>query len=233
MVITPAEILQRIEAKEYLMINLENSNYYISRRGEVFSLNKPEPRMISATQRGSGEFSITLYVPELKVFNLADLILRTFKREPKDGELACYSNCEPQDVNISNLYWGTSIDRNQWRSKKNMARSKEVVRITKNSPEALANQGASYYCNKPFFNDILVFMIHLNRLTIQNDLCIEDKNILQRCLDQLSEIASISVLNFKKLEAVFEVEFETMSVNELFTEYKDVLVKNRKSYLNL
>lgn len=233
MVISPAQILQKIEDGEFRLINLEQSHYYISKSGDVISLNLPQPRHISPTQRTTGEYCIALYVPDVKVFNLAELILTTFDREAKEGEFACFKNLNPQEIQLTNLYWGSASERNKWRSEISMSRSKKMVEITQEAPDELTQHVHNYYCNKAFFVDILGFVVQLNRLVIQNTLSDEDKSIALRCLQQLTEVTSVTVLNFHKLESIFEVEFCEGNVNKLFFEYRDVLVKNRNAYTNL
>ncbi|GAA5141220.1 hypothetical protein [Thalassotalea piscium] len=233
MQITPSEVLEKIEQKKFLLVNLPNSSYYASRDGDIYSLNSLQPKLINPTVSTTGEVYIALYVPSIQVFNLAELLLKTFIGEPGQDQYPCYKNNDPRDIELSNLYWGPVNERNKWRETKAIERSKEIAKIISNSPEIIKARTSNYYCNKPFLSDVLAFMVQLNRLSIREDLQDGDKSVLRRFITELSEITSVTILNFKKLELAFDMEFESIELMSLLSEYKHVLIKNRKSYCNI
>lgn len=233
MALTSSEIINKIETKEFLMLDVPQGRYYASKKGIIYSLNKIHPRIVLPTQQSTGEFYIALYVPILSVFNLAELLLKTFVSHPEKGQVPCYQNNDLSDLSIANLYWGDQTQRNYCLSLQSLQKSKELAHIVSNVPNQKDYQTLNYYCNKSFLIDLFGFMLHLSRSLIAEDLCTEDKAVVVRAINDIGEIISMAVLKFDRIERIFSSVFENEKVSALFAEYKLVLIKNRKAYCSL
>jgi hypothetical protein len=226
-----AEILKQIEQGELLLLPFD-ANYYISKKGEIYSLNKTRPKLIKPTQQSSGEYFVALYVPNIEVFSLAYLMLVAFLEKP-DGEVfPCYHNNDPTDLSLNNLYWGDSIELFEWKSRFSLNKSKKIMASIENS-DSLDEQDITYYCNRSFLYDISIFVVQISRLILGQNNSKIDSQILRKVFNDLTEIISVSVLNYQKLQSIFTVEFEDSSITQLFSEYEKVIFDHRSNYVIL
>ena len=233
MALSSNEIFQQIEDKQLRLVELPQGTYYLSEQGKVYSLNKQLPRVIDPARCNSGEYSVVLYVPHIKTYNLAALMLQTFKRAGQKGELPCYKDKNPSNFAIGNLFWGSASDRREWVNEQSLNRSKQLQEEVSEDLQERDIQTINYYCNKPFLLDLFGFMTHLNRLILGKDISVPDANKVRRGISEITELTSVNLLKFDRLENIFEQDFEDHTITQLYEEYRLVLTKSRKAYCNL
>jgi hypothetical protein len=227
------EILEKIESGEFRHLGMGAGQYYVSRTGNIYSLNHAQPRRIDPAPKMTGELTIALYVPNLLSFSVAELVLTAFVRPPKPGEKPCYLNFDPRDVSLKNLEWGDEAKSVNWRAQRHISKSKKMAEVVSTSPEISDSKSVQYYCNRPFMSDLFSFSTQLNRALINVELTDIDESMIRRTINDITELTSVTVLNFKKFESVFSREFENEEISNVFSEHKRGLVKNRKNYANL
>lgn len=88
------------------------SNYYISKEGKVWS-NKRK-RYLATWKSTTGYFEVGLCQNgKLENICISVLLLTTFVRLPKAGEVARHLNDIPIDDDLDNLAWGTHKENSQ------------------------------------------------------------------------------------------------------------------------
>ncbi len=114
--VDPVWIQKEIEKDELRLINLPAGHYYISRKGEIYSLNMAFPRRIEAIPKVNGEQIIVLYTPTITAYDVADLVLSTYKPNTADNSLSpCYRDANPANCKLDNLFWGDHEAVRNWR----------------------------------------------------------------------------------------------------------------------
>lgn len=227
---SPNEILAAIERKEVVMLNVPYGNYYIGQQGQLFSLNHASPKEIRPVRTNTGEYCVTLYVPELKSFKLAELMLTTFSRLPNPGETPCYRNCEPSDCRIDNLYWGDTKEDLKWRSELVVTQTRQVIGSFDETTSLSNVAMVKYYCNRAFMNDLSTFLMQLNRFLLSTALSQRDRDKLQRILSDISDMTTSTMLNVEKLRSLVDFKSEDNELRSLFEEFSNVLANNRAAY---
>lgn len=222
------EYLNAIENKDYQRLTfIEDRIYFISKNGEVLSLNSGTPKPILSKRVASGEKVVTLYTPELYAFKVADLILRVFEGEPQPGQVACYKDRNPINLFKDNLYWGVSkgiVDI-------------ETSRVINEIRQTHNSQTNSYIVKD---NNVVVnpaikaavenFLIQLTRITVKETLSEHDTKILDSFIEKISKVVNSNVLALSEYKESIPKNIRHPYVNSLVKEFVSNVDKSLELY---
>lgn len=85
--------------------NVPAGRYFAHRDGNVISMNRSYPRYIDPIRKVTGQYSIILYTPSLKAYDLGQLILSTFERPEQEDQQIYFKNTDLSDCRVLNLGW--------------------------------------------------------------------------------------------------------------------------------
>ena len=225
---TPSEVFEQIEQKELVPAHVPSGEYYLSRQGDLYSLNRAVPKKIVPNPMSDGEVFVTLYTPSLSVYSMAELMLNTFSSKAPDGKIACYKNGDPGDLSLANLFWGDREDKLKWKANRTIVRSKTITKENYNNIQ----QSTALYCNKAFLKDINLLITQTLRVALNQSID-NDKTLILMSLNKLTEITSVTLLKFDEVITVLETEFENAQINSLFKTTLENIRRNRQAYENL
>lgn len=85
------------------------ARYEISNLGRVWSIKRPHPavktgRIVACSVVRHGYVRILI---DRKAYPIHRLVLKTFERLPREGEVAAHNNGNPSDNRLENLRWAT------------------------------------------------------------------------------------------------------------------------------
>lgn len=120
--VDPIWIQKQIEKDELRLINLKAGHYYISRKAEIYSMNRAQPRQIQPIPKVNGEKIIVLYTPSITAYDVPSLVLNTFnpsksQKASTESQLLvpCFRDADPSNCSLTNLYWGDDSEALKWR----------------------------------------------------------------------------------------------------------------------
>lgn len=163
------EIMKNSKQNNYFLIDeewrdIDNSNYEVSNYGRVRRKYKHNYRYLNTFRKGAVQI-IKLHINgKDKSYNVARLVVETFKRKLKEDEVAHHKNGIVSDNKLSNLEIITRREagkRTGWQSKRKgivMIDDDGVIsKIFKGTREAsdilfISRQTVSDYCNKKVKN---------------------------------------------------------------------------------
>ena len=147
--LTIEEFQKMLKDDELRIANLKSGRYFVHRNGSVVSMTTAFPRYISPIRKVTGEFFIILYTPQLKAYDLAQLVLSTFHRKKEKNVDYIFKNDDMSDCSVVNLTW---IDKDKADKSRRHASHKYIqmqIDATSSDKESIStepsNQNHGYF----------------------------------------------------------------------------------------
>lgn len=186
-----SELIVELETGIFKRIEfLKSGKYFIAKNGRVLSLNSGEPKELALRLNAARIFIIVLYVPALKSFNVARLILRVFVGEPDDNSLVPeYIDGDSENLCLENLRWGKSDNTITTET----ARTIELASNLLNSRTDIQTS-QSHVVNMSLKNKIINALIQIVTVTLKVKVDPGDSTSLILLINEITRIVNSNII---------------------------------------
>jgi hypothetical protein len=198
--------LAKVKEGVFKAVPFQEGHYFINKEGTVVSMNRETPSQIFPMVRSDGTYVVLLYTPNVKQYDVAEIILLTFCKSPSDKQFICYKDNNTSNCVLSNLYLG---DEKTYNKMKQMILKQHTARVLDDAQkhgdlllDDIVNGSAEVQKNEPtarvfklttaLLSDISKILSELAQLAAKEVISKGDNDYLLRVTKTLYDITNQS-----------------------------------------
>lgn len=194
--------LAKVKEGVFKAVPFQDGHYFVNHEGNVVSMNRDTPRQIFPMVRADGAYIVLLYTPIVKQYEVAELLLLTFRKPATDAQFICYKDNDNSNCVLSNLYWG---DEKTFKKMKQAILKRQTARVLSNvqqKGDLILHEASEDQENEPtarifalsaaLLTDISKFLSELAQLAAKEVIAKPDNDYLLKVTKTLYDITNQS-----------------------------------------